>query len=108
MNNFEFLIPITLFFCIAMSIKFIVDGRFRRRLAETHASEELVKAMLAADERARRYDALKWGIVLTALGVSFGIIDLANLDADSPATYGLLIGSAGLGMLGFHILGRKD
>ena len=108
MNNFEFLIPIVLFFCITMSIKFIVDGRFRRRLAETHASEELVKAMLAADERTRRYDALKWGIVLTALGLAFGVIDVANLDGDSPGTYGLLIGSAGLGMLGFHMLARKD
>lgn len=107
MNDFEFLIPIALFFCIAISIKFIVDGRFRRRLAETHASEDLVKAMLAADEVARRHAALKWGIVLTAIGVAFGLIDLINLDADSPATYGLLIGSAGLGMLGFHMADRK-
>ena len=71
MNNFEFLIPITLFFSIALSIKFVVDGRFRRRLAETHASEDLVKAMLAADEVSRRHASLKWGIVLTAIGVAF-------------------------------------
>lgn len=107
MNNLEFLIPIALFFSIAASIKFVVDSRFRRRLAETHASEDLVRTMLNADEAARRHGALKWGLVLTVVGFAFGLIDALNLDGNDPASFGLIIGSAGIGMLVFHMLARR-
>ncbi|HBK57708.1 MAG TPA: hypothetical protein DDZ76_15705 [Xanthomonadales bacterium] len=100
--DFALLIPITAFLCTVAIIKIIVDSRLRRRLAETHASEDLVRAMLTADEHNRSLSALKWGIVLTLIGLAFGLIDLLNLDGNDPATFGLLIGSAGLGMLGFH------
>ena len=105
--NFEILIPITLFVCIVMAIKVVVDSRFKRRLAETNASEDLIRAMLSADEQARRGAALKWGIVLTLIGMAFGLIDVMNLSPDSPATWGLLIGTAGAGMLGFHFVSNR-
>lgn len=105
--DFEILIPITLFICIVVAIKVVVESRFKRRLAETHASEDLVRAMLNADEQARRGAALKWGIVLTLIGVAFGLIDMLNLSPDSPATWGLLIGTAGIGMLGFHVVSNR-
>jgi hypothetical protein len=52
--DFAYLIPITLFVCIVMAIKVVVDSRLRRRLAETNASEEMIKSMLVADEQSRR------------------------------------------------------
>lgn len=105
--HIEALIPIALFLCITASIKFIVDARLRRRIAETNPSEELIKAMLQADEHARRTNALKWGMVLTVVGIAFGVIDGLGLDGGDPATFGLLIGSAGVAMLGFHALSRR-
>lgn len=107
MHNVEVLIPIVLFLSIAASIKFIVDARVRRRIAESNPSEELIKAMLQAEEHARRTNALKWGLVLTVLGLAFGLIQALGLRADEPATIGLLIGSAGVAMLGFHGLARR-
>jgi len=102
--DFALLIPISLFVCIVMAIKIVVESRFKRRLAETNTSEDLIRAMLAADEQSRRVAALKWGIVLTLVGVAFGVIDLLNLSPDAPATWGLLITAAGVGMLGFHAI----
>lgn len=106
-NVAEFLIPITLFICITLAIKIVVESRLRRRLAETHASEDLVRAMLVADEQSRRLSALKWGIVLVAVGVAFGLIDMLNLNPDQPGTWGLLLAAAGGGMLGFHVIGAR-
>jgi len=106
--QFEILIPIVLFICIFAAIKAVVDARVRSRMAEAHASEELVRAMLLADEQSRRVAALKWGIVLVVVGVAFGAIDLLGLRADAPGTWGLLLGAAGAGMLLFHgIAARK-
>ena len=44
----EWLIPIVLFVCIVVAIHIIMDGRVRRRIAESGASEDLVRTMLAA------------------------------------------------------------
>ena len=57
--DFALLIPITALIAIVAAIKIIVDSRLRRRLAETNASEDLIKSMLQADEQTRRLSALK-------------------------------------------------
>ena len=105
--DFAYLIPITLFVCIVMAIKVVVDSRLRRRLAETNPSEELMKQMMAADETARRLSALKWGLVLTLLGVAMGIIDGMNMSSEDPGAWGLLLAAAGVGMLAYHGIANR-
>ncbi|MCB1599783.1 MAG: DUF6249 domain-containing protein [Lysobacterales bacterium] len=101
------LIPITLFVCVVVAIKIVMDGRVRRRLAESGASEDLVRTMLAADEQNRKVSSLKWGLVLVLVGIAFGLIDLFNLGPNDPAAFGIVIAAAGLGMLGFHGLANR-
>lgn len=106
--DFSLLVPITLFISVVAAIKIVAETRLRRRLAETHASDELVKGMLQADEQSRRLSALKWGLVLVLVGLAFGLIDWLGLDQEDPAMYGLLIGAAGLGMLGYHLASLRS
>ena len=105
--DFALLVPISMVIAVVMAIKIIVDSRLRRRLAETNASEDLIKSMLVADEQARRLSALKWGLVMTLLGLAFGLISALHLDSDNPGTWGLLIGAAGVGMLGYHAIANR-
>ena len=101
------LIPMVLFVCIVMAIKIVVEARLRKQMVETHVSEELVKSMLVADEQSRQLSALKWGLVLTAVGIAFGLVGAMHLDSDNPGTFGLLIGAAGLGMLAYHFIANR-
>ena len=105
--DFALLVPISLFVCITLAIKTVVDARVRRRIAETNPSDDLVKAMLQADEQSRRWSALKWGLVLTLVGVAFGVIGALHLDSDNPGSWGLLVGAAGIGMLAYHGLANR-
>lgn len=105
--DFALLIPITLFVCIVVAIKVVVEARLRKRMVESHVSEELVKSMLTADERNRRLSALKWGLVLTSVGVAFGLISALHLDSENPGAFGLLIGAAGVGMLAYHFIADR-
>ena len=105
--EFGLLVPITAFICIVMAIKVIVEARLRSRMAETNASEDLVKSMLVADEQSRRLSALKWGLVLTLIGLAFGLISAMHLDSQDPGTWGLLIGAAGVGMLVYHAIANR-
>ena len=102
--EFGLLVPITAFICVVWAIKIIFDSRLRRRLAETNASEDLIRSMLTADEQGRRLSALKWGLVMTLVGLAFGLISALHLDSQNPGTWGLLIGAAGIGMLAYHAL----
>lgn len=108
MFDFALLIPLGFFAAVVMAIKFVMDGRIRRRLVENNGSEELVKAMLAADEQSRRLSALKWGMVLTALGTAFFIQQVAKLGPEDPATYGLIFVSCGFGLIGYHVLAGRS
>ena len=105
--EFGLLVPITAFICIVMAIKVIVEARLRSRMAETNASEDLVKSMLVADEQSRRLSALKWGLVLTLIGLAFGLISAMHLDSQDPGAWGLLIGAAGSGMLVYHAIATR-
>jgi hypothetical protein len=106
--DFSILIPITLFVMIGYIVKVILDSRVRRRLVESSASESLVRSLIEADELARRTSALKWGLVLSALGAAFGLIEWLDLQPDSPGTFGLLFTAAGIGMLGYHLLTQRS
>jgi hypothetical protein len=105
--EFGLLVPITAFICVVMAIKVIVEARLRGRLADTNASQDLIKSMLEADEQSRRLSALKWGLVLTVVGIAFGVISGLRLHSDDPGTWGLLIGAAGIGMLAYHAIANR-
>ena len=93
------LIPITLFICLTLSIKFGMEAYTKRRLLESRASDELVRAMLAAEERSRQLSAYIWGTVMTSVGLAFGVIHWLGLDSNSAGALGLLVGAAGVGLV---------
>jgi hypothetical protein len=95
---------IALFVCIAASIKFVVDAYTRRKIVNSHATEEMVRTLLQADEQARRLASLKWGLVLTAMGLAAGAIQVLGIQFDTPAAIGLVCGSAGVALLLYHYL----
>lgn len=96
------LIPIVLAVCIVAVIRIIEESRLFRRLAETEASDELVRSMMRSRQRAQRVGALKWGVVLIAVGLAFGAISGLGLDADDPASFAFLFAAAGVGLLVFR------
>lgn len=101
------LIPMVGFVCLVAIVRAVETGRLRRRLAETHASEDLVRALAEADKASRRHGALKWGLVLVASGAAFVLIDVFGLGARDPAAYGILLVAAGAGLLLHHALQRQ-
>lgn len=105
--DFEMFIPIAFFVMVVAIIKIITDHRLRQRLLETHASDELTKSLLSADHVFRiknenRHSPLKWGLVLTLMGASFGLMNVWHLGPQDPATFGLLFAAAGLGLLIYY------
>jgi putative exporter of polyketide antibiotics len=104
---YDILIPITLFACVAYSIKAVVDAYARRRIIESRGSEELVRSLLEGEATRRRLASLHWGSVLIALAVGFGLVEMLGADRVTPGVVALLLGATGLGNLAFYVLERR-
>ena len=106
--NADILVPISLFFAIAYTIKVIADMLVRRRLVESNGSEDLVRTMLAGEAERARTGSLRWGIVMVALAVGFGLVEAGGWTQLSPGVLGILLGATGLGNLAFYALARRQ
>lgn len=104
---YQILIPITLFACIAYSIKTVVDAYTRRRIIETRGSEELVRSLLEGEANRRRLASLHWGCVLVALAVGFGLVEWIGGERVTPGIIAVLLGATGMGNLAFYLLERR-
>src|SRR3546814_6202584 len=97
--NFDILIPITLFVCVAYAIKAVVDARVRRQMVESNGSEALVQSILEGEELRSRHGSLRWGIVLVALAAGFAIVQGSGGTEPNAGAFAVLLGAVGLGNL---------
>lgn len=104
---FEILIPITLFICITYAIKVVVDARTRAKLIAGNGSEELIRTMVQAEAQQRRHASLRWGILLLALGIGFGMIESFGWREVTPGVVAVLLGVTGAGNLLSYVAARK-
>ena len=105
--DFAVLIPISLFVCIAYAIKVVVDARVRHQMVNAGGSQELVNSVLRDEELRRRHSSLRWGIVLVALALGFGLIQWFGWQDVTPGMVAVLAGATGLGNLAFFAISRK-
>src|SRR5262245_50148800 len=97
--QFEFLIPIILFFCITYIIKLVLDSRTRAKLIATNGSEEMIRSLVRNEEEQRRHASVRWGVVLVCLAVGFALIQYFGWDEITPGAIAVLLGATGIGNL---------
>lgn len=100
-------IPITLFVCIYLAIKAVVDARARKHMLQSHGSEEMLRTLLEGEETRRRQASLRWGVILVALAVGFVALEGVAWQDPSPLMFAILLGATGLGNLAAYFLGRR-
>lgn len=101
------LIPISLFVCITYAIKAVVDARVRHQMFSASQSGELVSSVLQGEELRRRHASLRWGVILIALAIGFGIIQALGWEELSAGMIAVLAGATGLGNLAAFAISRR-
>jgi hypothetical protein len=105
--NFEILVPISIFVCIAYCIKVCVDAMVRRRMVDAGGSADLVNSLLRDEELRRRHSSLRWGIVLLSVALGFGLIQWFGWRDVTPGAVAVLAGATGLGNVVFFAISRR-
>lgn len=105
-----FLVPISFFAAIVWIVKIISDNRIRRKVLDQRVSDEVAQAVMMQDRRhaPSRLGALKWGLIIGALGLSFVLIEIMSIDTDEPLAYGLLFIGAGAGLVIYYLMVDDD
>jgi len=105
--EFGILIPITLFICVYLAIKVVVDARARRQMVQSHGSEDMLRTLLDGEEVRRRQASLRWGVILVALAVGFALLEAFDWKEPSPALFAVLLAATGVGNLAAYYLARQ-
>jgi hypothetical protein len=104
----DILVPLGVFAMIAYIAKVIGDTRIRRKALESHADPNVKNAVLDQGWSApSTLSALKWGLIIVALGLGILIVDLFAIGFESPLAYGILFLSTGTALLGYYLI-EKD
>lgn len=106
------LVPIAFLLALAFTLigvtKIISDGSTRRRLIQTGAAPELVRAMVAAPkDDPGLYGALKWGILTGAVGAALILIQFLPYRSDEPIVLGVILVFAAAGLLAYYVTARR-
>ncbi len=105
MGSVEILVPLGFFALVAYIAKLISDTRIRRKAMEAHASPEVTDAILSGRSGApSTQSALKWGLVVLALGAAVLLIDLLSIGFESPVAYGLMLLATGGALLSYYLV----
>jgi len=102
-----FLVPLGFFAMIAYIAKVIGDTRIRRKVMEARVSADLADAILNQDwKEPSTLSALKWGLVIVALGAGLLLVDVFGIDFESPLAYAVLFLATGTALLGYYLIER--
>ncbi len=105
--QFELLIPITLFICIYLAIKAVVDARTRKHMIQSSGAEDMLRTLFEGEESRRRHASLRWGVILLALAAGFALLEAVDWEQPSPLLFAILLGATGLGNLAAYAITRR-
>jgi hypothetical protein len=108
----DILVPIALFAFMSWALvtitRTISNNRTRRRILEARASSELVDAVFTARLDSDSWSSLKWGIITVVVGVALMVLEVLPFGAESPFTYGFVLLAAGLALLIYHLIAKRQ
>jgi hypothetical protein len=106
----DVLVPLGFFALVAYIAKLIRDTRIRRKALDSPLSEKQIEELLHQGgwtEPSTRA-ALKWGLVVLALGAGLLFVNILAISFESPVAYAVLLVSTGIALLGYYLIEQDD
>ena len=105
----DVLVPLGFFALVAYIAKLIRDTRIRRKALESPLSEKAAEAFVRGGSfEPSTKSALKWGLVVLAIGAGLLFVDLLTISFESPVAYAVLLVASGIALLGYYLIEQDD
>lgn len=91
-------------FAIVYAIKVISDNRAKRTLINQNMPQEMVEKLFLERPLPDTDSALKWGLIISGIGLAFCLLQVLPFDEDEPITYGLVFLFGGASLLAYYAL----
>ena len=100
------LVFISFFAFILGTTKVLSDNWTKRKLIEARVSEDIIRALFRKESDPEMFAALKWGIVLAALGLGLIVSQYLPSRFEEPLAWGVVMVFGGAGLLLYYAAAR--
>ena len=100
------LVFISFFAFILGTTKVLSDNWTKRKLIEARVSEDIIRALFRKESDPEMFAALKWGIVLAALGLGLIVSQYLPSRFEEPLAWGVVLVFGGVGLLAYYAIAR--
>ena len=100
------LVFISFFAFILGTTKVLSDNWTKRKLIEARVSEDIIRALFRKESDPEMFAALKWGIVLAALGLGLIVSQYLPSRFEEPLAWGVVLVFGGVGLLAYYATAR--
>jgi hypothetical protein len=108
MHNMEALIPLAFFFMVYLIVKSFIENRTRQKLIDKGIVDDKAKLLFEATRESPQRNALKWGMVLIAIGIALALANVFPYLFDGPAGVGLMFLFAGAAFIVYHFVAKAQ
>jgi hypothetical protein len=88
--------------------KVLTDYILKKKMIDKGFVGEDAQSIFKTYKNENRYASLKWGLLFLTGGISFILMEILNVDPNSPLPYGIFTVSLSLGFLIYYFLVKKD
>ena len=100
------LVFVSFFAFVLGTTKVLSDNWTKRKLIEARVSEDIIRALFRKESDPEMFAALKWGIVLAAIGMALVVSQYLPSGFDEPLAWGLVLLFGGAGLLVYYVVAR--
>ena len=95
------------FFAFILGItKVLSDNWTKRKLIEARVSDDVIRTLFRKESDPEMFAALKWGIVLVALGLGLIVSQYRPSGFEEPLAWGVVLVFGGAGLLAYYAIAR--
>jgi hypothetical protein len=100
------LVFVSFFAFVLGTTKVLSDNWTKRKLIEARVSEDIIRALFRKESDPEMFAALKWGIVLAALGLGLIVSQYLPSRFEEPLAWGVVLMFGGVGLLAYYATAR--
>jgi hypothetical protein len=95
------------FFAFVLCItKVLSDNWTKRKLIEARVSDDVIRTLFRKESDPEMFAALKWGLVLVALGLGLIVSQYLPSGFEEPLAWGVVLVFGGAGLLAYYAVAR--